>query len=54
MNDTEKDFEEKPKRKRLSQLGELFMLAGMLEHFLEDSGEYDEPIEEDWDEKYGF
>lgn len=47
----EKDFEEKPKRKRLSQLGELFMLAGMLEHFL---GEYSEPIEEDWDEKYGF
>ena len=47
----EKDFEEKPKRKRLSQLGELFMLAGMLEYF---SGECGESIEEDWDEKYEF
>lgn len=53
MNDKEKEkvFEEKPKRKRLSQLGELFMLAGMLEYFTD---EYSESIEEDWDEKYGF
>lgn len=53
MNDKEKekDFEEKPKRKRLSQLGELFMLAGMLEHF---SDEYSEFVSDEWDEKYGF